>query len=88
MDNKQQAAGALLVVCPVVHSIYMCVSVCLLCSICWCGIHIPMMAMMAQVELADYLGSCSYMGATLAKAGIVSPDPSMAQVWGLVNLSL
>jgi len=38
------------------------------------------MSMMAQVELADYLGGCSYMGATLVKAGIVSPDPSMAQV--------
>jgi hypothetical protein len=46
-----------------------------------------MMAMMVQVELADYLGSCSYMGATLAKAGIVSPDPSMAQVWDFVVLS-
>lgn len=38
-----------------------------------------------KVELADYLGGYSYMGATLEKAGII-PDPSMAQVgcWGRV----
>ena len=31
-----------------------------------------------RVELADYLGGYSYMGATLEKAGII-PDPSLAQ---------
>eukprot|EP00878_Enallax_costatus_P017399 GHUV01018273.1.p1 GENE.GHUV01018273.1~~GHUV01018273.1.p1 ORF type:complete len:830 (+),score=314.81 GHUV01018273.1:156-2492(+) len=32
-----------------------------------------------RVELADYLGGYSYMGATLEKAGII-PDPSLAQI--------
>jgi hypothetical protein len=32
-----------------------------------------------KVELADYLGGYSFMGATLEKAGII-PDPSLAQV--------
>lgn len=31
------------------------------------------------MELADYLGGYSFMGATLEKAGII-PDPSLAQV--------
>jgi hypothetical protein len=34
-----------------------------------------------KVELADYLGGYSFMGATLEKAGII-PDPSLAQVRG------
>lgn len=32
-----------------------------------------------KVELADYLGGYSFMGATLEKAGII-PDPSLAQI--------
>ena len=32
-----------------------------------------------SMHINDYLGSFSYMGSTLEKAGII-PDPSMAQV--------
>jgi hypothetical protein len=35
-----------------------------------------------KVELADYLGGYSFLGATLEKAGII-PDPSLAQVRAL-----
>lgn len=37
-----------------------------------------------RVELADYLGGYSYMGATLEKAGIV-PEPSLAQASEAAN---